>query len=125
MSNQSHQQRIRIEVMETAIMAVPFRLKIRGTKCHWNVSAADYIHLTARVMDEEGLQRDVVITASPHHPLSNWADGKVIVVLRPENLTNIIGRHSVSFAVEIGGERIPCGAGFVEVTDRFGVGAQG
>jgi hypothetical protein len=108
---------IRITVHEGNIKAIPIRLRVKGTKLYWDVSAA----LQIKLEYEKGLGGEqAAVVCDENHPLADWSQGKVIVVVSPADVTAEVGSYPFSLTVFNGSEQVTAVTGHIEVLERPG-----
>lgn len=108
---------LRIITFEGNVKAIPFRLRVKGTKTYWNVAAATRIVLEwERFAGQERLQ----LECDRLHANADWAAGKVVAVISPADLTEKAGSYPFSLTVYLGTEEITAVTGHVEVAERPG-----
>ena len=96
---------------------VRFELRKKGERAFFDVSAATKIQM--EIDDPAGVEI-APIEADILHPDADWANGRVIVVVSPADLTASVGTRHYALTVFLGTEEITVITGHAEVAERPG-----
>jgi len=108
---------LRLVVYEGNVKALPFRLRVKGTKNFWNVAAATQILLE---YEESAGSPKLQVPCDINHAQADWANGKVVAQVSPADVTAKVGSYPFSLTVFLGTEEITAVSGHIEVKERPG-----
>lgn len=110
----------KIVTYEGNTRAIVFRLRKTGTTQYWDVSSASSIFLEGAPAGKGDQEPIGPVQCDKQHPDADWANGKVVAVISPDDFTEEKGTKLFSLTVVIGSETITVDDGSIEVGDRPG-----
>lgn len=106
-----------ILVYEGNTRNVLFELRKKGQRDFFDVSTASKIQF--EVDNVDGVEQAPIL-ADIAHPDADWANGRVIIVVSPSDVTATVGTRHYALTLFLGTEEITLVVGHIEVAERPG-----